>query len=185
MLRTIALLGVTLFAQAAHAETLYVSDKLWVNLRATADKDAPATKPVASGTALEVLERSDTHMRVREPDGGEGWIEARLLAAEPPARAQLAAVKMQLRETKTALAKAAEELAQLKAAPPRAAPEPPAPPTPVEAPTPPSAEPEDPPLPLYLWLLISFAMLGVGFFAGIWWLRETYRKRLGGMHLRI
>lgn len=182
MLRTIALLGVTLFAQAAHAETLYVTDKLWVNLRATAEKDAPATKPVASGTALEVLERSDTHMRVREPEGGEGWIEARLLAAELPARAQLVAAQMQLREAKIALTRVADELAQLKAAPPRATPEPP-PPIPAAAPPPP--EPEDPPIPLYLWLFISFAMLGVGFFAGMWWLRETYRKRLGGMYLRI
>ena len=36
-----------------------------------------------------------------------------------------------------------------------------------------------------LWIGISFAMLVVGFFSGIAWLRERYRKRLGGMHLRV
>ena len=37
----------------------------------------------------------------------------------------------------------------------------------------------------YLWLGISFAMLGIGFVAGVKWLRESIRKRSGGMYLRI
>lgn len=37
----------------------------------------------------------------------------------------------------------------------------------------------------WLWLLFSFAMLVVGFWAGMAWLREHNRKKLGGMHLRI
>jgi hypothetical protein len=37
----------------------------------------------------------------------------------------------------------------------------------------------------YLWLGISFAMLGIGFAAGVKWLRESIRKRSGGMYLRI
>ncbi len=36
-----------------------------------------------------------------------------------------------------------------------------------------------------LWIGISFAMLVVGFISGVTWLRERYRKRLGGMHLRV
>ncbi len=37
----------------------------------------------------------------------------------------------------------------------------------------------------WLWLLVSFAMLIIGFWAGVAWLREHNRKKLGGMHLRI
>lgn len=37
----------------------------------------------------------------------------------------------------------------------------------------------------WLWLLFSFAMLIIGFWAGAAWLRERNRKKLGGMHLRI
>ena len=37
----------------------------------------------------------------------------------------------------------------------------------------------------WLWLLISFAMLGIGFWAGVAWLQRRHRKRLGGMHLRV
>jgi hypothetical protein len=35
------------------------------------------------------------------------------------------------------------------------------------------------------WLLVSFAMLGIGFFAGVRWLRERIRRRSGGMYLRV
>ncbi|GMQ90905.1 MAG: hypothetical protein BMS9Abin11_0210 [Gammaproteobacteria bacterium] len=37
----------------------------------------------------------------------------------------------------------------------------------------------------WLWLLFSFAMLIIGFWAGVVWLREHNRKKLGGMHLRV
>ena len=37
----------------------------------------------------------------------------------------------------------------------------------------------------YGWLALSFAMLILGFVAGIVWLRERNRKKLGGMYLRI
>jgi hypothetical protein len=37
----------------------------------------------------------------------------------------------------------------------------------------------------YLWLGISFAMLVIGFAAGVRWLRESIRKRSGGMYLRV
>lgn len=37
----------------------------------------------------------------------------------------------------------------------------------------------------YGWLALSFAMLILGFVAGVVWLRERNRKKLGGMYLRI
>lgn len=37
----------------------------------------------------------------------------------------------------------------------------------------------------YGWLALSFAMLIIGFIAGVVWLRERNRRKLGGMYLRI
>lgn len=37
----------------------------------------------------------------------------------------------------------------------------------------------------WLWFLIAFAMLVTGFIAGVAWLRELNRKKMGGMYLRI
>ncbi|MDX1488157.1 MAG: hypothetical protein R3268_08160, partial [Acidiferrobacterales bacterium] len=37
----------------------------------------------------------------------------------------------------------------------------------------------------FLWLGISFAMLVVGLALGAVWWRERYRRKLGGMYLRL
>ena len=60
---------------------------------------------------------------------------------------------------------------------------PPAPP-PSPAIAPPSDGGESPYV-VAAWLGLSFAMLVIGFFAGMTWLRETNRRKLGGMYLRI
>src|SRR5437868_55182 len=79
-----------LFAAAsAQAESLYVIDRLSVPLRAAFTDGAPVVKNVDSGAALEVLERADKFVRVRDAQGAEGWIEARLLTNAAPARGQL------------------------------------------------------------------------------------------------
>lgn len=174
----IAGVALSMAVQAAGAETLYITDKLFVSLRAAPEKDAAPSKTLASGTALEVLERNELGIRVRESGGGEGWVDARYLVAEPPARLQLARVQAQLKEKEAALARVTEELTALKAAPPPAA-------APVPPPLPVAPEQTDSATPWWPWLAVSFAMLGIGFFAGMWWLRETYRRRMGGMYLRI
>lgn len=37
----------------------------------------------------------------------------------------------------------------------------------------------------FLWLGIAFAMLVIGFIGGIVWVKESIRRRMGGMYLRI
>jgi SH3 domain protein len=60
----------------------------------------------------------------------------------------------------------------------------------------PAADPETPPVSVAQetgssgwfslgWMAFSFAMLVVGFFAGVVWLRESNRRKMGGMYLRI
>ncbi len=190
----------------AQAETLYVAERMLVGLRAEAVDTSPVVKSVESGKPLEVLQRQDRFVQVRDPQGAEGWIDARYLTPDPPARAQLANLQDQLNQSqaqaaeaktqlKKAQATAAEQAAKIKEleqaakdAAEKAAVPPPA--NPVSAPvvvTPPVGKsPEEGGFTFsYLWLGISFAMLGIGFGAGVKWLRESIRKRSGGMYLRV
>lgn len=190
----------------ARAETLYVAERMLVSLRAEAADTAPVVKSVESGKPLEVLQRQDQFVQVRDPQGTEGWIEARYLSPDPPARLQLAKLQEDLNKSraqtteanaqlKKAQAAAAEQAAKIKeleqvareAAEKAAAAPPPPAPMPVEPPAPPVGKtPEDTGFTFsYLWLGISFAMLVIGFGAGVKWVRESIRKRSGGMYLRI
>jgi len=194
---------------AAVAETAYVTDRVEARLLSGFVEGASPVKTVESGTALEVLERYGNQARVRDPEGAEGWIEARLLTHQPSAREQLKAMKSELERTRAQVVKlqtqvdaarapdpAAKrleaelagvraELAQaqdaLKEAQTRAAEPPPAPPPP---PAPASGEEAGGGF-SFLWAAISFAMLLVGFVGGRVWVREAIRRRMGGMYLRI
>jgi hypothetical protein len=182
---------------AAQAETVYVAERIRIGLRAEVVETSGVVKTVETGTPLEVIERFDKLARVRDPQGTEGWIEARYLSPDPPARLQLtslqedlaksrtqaAAAQAQLKKAQSTLAEQAEKIKELeKNAADRPAPAPvaikaPPPVTPAVANTGSGFS--------YLWLGISFAMLGIGFAAGVRWLRESIRKRSGGMYLRV
>ncbi len=97
-----AWLGMT----AAVAETLYVTDTLRVGVRPEPSARVAPTHVVTTGAALEVLERQDGYLRIRTPEGIEGWIKAVYAAKSPPARQQLAT----LREQHEALEKRFKEL---------------------------------------------------------------------------
>jgi hypothetical protein len=199
-LRVIAVVVLLGIFSAVQAETVYVAERVHIGLRAEVVETSAVVKTVETGTPLEVVERFDKLVRVRDPQGTEGWIEARYLSPDPPARLQLARLQQdlaksraqaveaqaQLKKAQSALAEQAEKITELeKHAADRPAPAPvapvavkaPPPVTPVAANTGSGFS--------YLWLGISFAMLGIGFAAGVRWLRESIRKRSGGMYLRV
>lgn len=188
MKRTIGLLIFTV-ALPAYAETMYVSERLPTTLRAALADGSPIVKTVEGGTSLEVLERADHLARVRDAQGAEGWIEMRLLVATAPARVQLERAQTALTKARTDLAAAQTQIGQLEAKlsqtaasttqPLSAEPAEPAPPVAIQAP---SVDDEEFP---WGWLVLAFAMLWLGFGAGIVWLRERHRKKLGGMYLRV
>jgi hypothetical protein len=148
---------------AAAAETVYVIDKLQVVLRA--ERDGAGVKPLETGAALEVLQRDERFVRVRDKAGAEGWIEARYVSPELPARAQLAKLQEELNKTRA-------QLAEAQAKPDRV--------TPTTASDSGIENALD-----YIWLLVGLGLLVVGFAAGILWHRESIRRRMGGMYLRI
>ena len=201
VLLILAMLG--LFS-SARAETVYVAERLRIGMRAEVAETSPVVKTVETGAPLEVIERAENFVHVRDPQGVVGWIEARYLSPELPARSQLvklqedlarsrsqtAEAQAQLKKAQTAAAEQAatiksleQEAADKPALPPSATPVPISPP--VAAPPVGKTSKDAGFIFSYLWLGISFAMLGIGFAAGVKWLRESIRKRSGGMYLRI
>jgi len=199
-MRAALLLALLAVSGTALAETVYVIDRVVVGLRAEPTEGAPAVKSVDTGTALEVLERHDTLVHVREPQGAEGWIDARYVSAQAPVRAmvpalqaevgrlraQLAKLQAQpgdapsaaalqkleteLNSTRTLLAQAQAQLKDARREPAAQAP----------------VEPHETSSGFsFGWLLLGFAMLGLGFVVGVVWVRESIRRRMGGMYLRI
>lgn len=183
---------------SAYAETAYVTDRLTVNLRSTATEVGITVKSLDAGAALEVLERAGLYARVRDKQGVEGWIEARHLGAEPPARAQLAKLQdelvkararlsetqAQLKKTETALAQESarvKELARNGANIPTLS----VPPSIAAVAAAPANGTEGDSGSLLAWFGVSFAMLVLGFIGGALWLRESIRRRSGGMYLRV
>lgn len=204
-LRILAALAMIAVVSVARAETLYVAERLLVALRAEAGDTGPTVKTVETGAPLEVLERQDRFVHVRDQQGTDGWVEARYLTTDPPARLQLAALQQELTKSraqttdaqaqlKKAQAAVAEQSAKIieleKNVAEKAAAPPPVVPAPAPAPVV-TAKPDTKPAVgqdfqfSFVWLAISFAMLGIGFAAGILWLRESIRRRSGGMYLRV
>lgn len=198
---------------AAAAETVYVTDQVTIGLRTAVAPDAAVVKSVSTGAALEVLERRGSLAKVRDHDGAEGWIETAVLLPQPPAALQLKALQAELGRARARLVRVQAELDQGRAASPPAAeleqlrnelaaarrrvaqtegelqrkeqelgdaagPL-------AEAAPPSSADPSPDPGFRFLWLGIAFAMLVLGFVGGIVWVKESIRRRMGGMYLRI
>ncbi len=200
--RTLLVLAMLGIFTSARAETLYVAERMRIGLRAEATETGAVVKTVETGAPLEVIERTENFVHVRDPQGTVGWAEARYLTPELPARLQLNKLQEDLAKSrsqtaeaqaqlKKAQAAAAEQAATIKTLEKEAADKPAMPPAATPAPPPVAPPPVGKTskdagfIFSYLWLGISFAMLGIGFAAGVKWLRESIRKRSGGMYLRI
>lgn len=193
-------MALLLLSGSAMAETAYVSDRLSVPLRWAQGEAAPLVKQLEAGTPLEVLERAGAFVRVKDKQGAEGWLEARQVSSDAPARGQLARASDEIKQLRTQLASAdaelkkaraalAEESAKIKTLETRMAA-----PAPLPAATAPTASISAPPGGsaaaaqaggTWGWVLGGFAMLGIGFVAGMLWLRESIKRRSGGMYIKV
>lgn len=177
------------------AETVYVTDRISVILRSAPGPEGVALKSLTSGAPLEVLERNGKLARVRDADRIEGWVETWALSSEAAARSQLDSLRAELATTRTALAaaRAAEATARTAADAARAAAAAGVEPAPTAQAAPQSPPPPPPPAAAPTgggffspaWLAISLTALIVGIVVGRIWLRESIRRRSGGMYLRV
>jgi len=185
--RLMIVLALLCLPALAQAETVYVKERQTVALRDGVTPEAQSLKNVATGVSLEVVERTPTHIKVRLDDGTEGWISAALLTNDKPTAFKILAAETKQKQAESEAAKLKAEVAKLQARlnqqqqQQSEAAEKPAPAAPETSPTVASK-----PFSLDLiWIAISFAMLGIGFVAGVAWLRERTRRKLGGMHIRV
>ena len=99
----------------AHAEPLYISDKLVVNVYAEANPDSSKVATLDSGDALDAIEKVESYTHVRLADNREGWIKSSYLTAQAPAIVRLKELEKE-RGNSTAVpsAQSINEIKQLK-----------------------------------------------------------------------
>lgn len=87
-------------AANAAAETLYVSDRLEIQMRTGKGTQFRILRMLPSGTPLEILEvdQENGYSRVRAPGGVEGWVLNRYLMKGQAARDRLASAEKKLAE---------------------------------------------------------------------------------------
>lgn len=99
-------------AASAQAKTVYVDDTLFAPIRSGEGTQYRILHSgVRSGTALELLETSDSgYSRVRTPDGIEGWIVTRYITETPIARQRLDQANRQLEQARNELGEVKAQL---------------------------------------------------------------------------
>lgn len=88
-------------AGSAFADVVYITDQLWVRLRATPTEDARTIHAgLPSGTELELLghDLESGFSHVRMSDGREGWIPTQYLVTKPIAKDRLDVAERKLAE---------------------------------------------------------------------------------------
>ncbi|MHB8346333.1 MAG: hypothetical protein ACYDHM_03955 [Acidiferrobacterales bacterium] len=191
--------ALALLPMTAFADQVFITDRFEVPMRSAQASGAPLVKNLVSGTVLDLLAQDGSSVFVRDPQGSEGWVDAAAITRNAPATVQLHALRVQqialqarLANAQAALAREtarATGLANRQHVPMVTHAARPLSPLPLPA-TAAAAAPlkalSGARLPAILsWVALSAAMLTVGFFAGIIWLRQANRRKLGGMHLRI
>jgi SH3 domain protein len=76
-------------SEMASAESLYVADKLVLNVYSEANQGGSRIATIETGDAVEELERVENSVHVRLADGREGWVGANYLSTQPPAIVRL------------------------------------------------------------------------------------------------
>ncbi|GMQ90045.1 MAG: hypothetical protein BMS9Abin10_0389 [Gammaproteobacteria bacterium] len=116
-MRAVYLLLASLLAApaAALAETAYVSDKVFIDVRGGPNYENPVVHKMLAGTTLEVLDKVGDFTRIRDGNGREGWIENRELTAEVPARLRYATLERELAGVRAELARTQEQLGKTQA----------------------------------------------------------------------
>ncbi len=99
---------------ASAAETMYVSDELFINMRSGKGNGFKIIKIIKSGTPLTVLEKDSGYTRALTPQGVEGWVLSRFLSKTPAAKNLVAKAQKDVAEMKQKYEVMKSELENLK-----------------------------------------------------------------------
>lgn len=179
-------------ALAGEADVVYVTDELRLGLYRTEETSGRTLKTLVSGARMEVLERALMSIRIRTEDGDEGWVKTAYIVTTEPARRRVATLEALQAETAGTLADRETELAAVR----------------VDAESVnaqlaeaqlgivelPELKAENESLkaalndggvrvPLVWLLIVAFASLLLGAFAGYSWLDRKIRRKFGGIRV--
>lgn len=114
-MRQIWLLALLMTISApSFAENKYVIDTLYISLREGPSDGSRALRTLKSGTSLEMMDEQggDDFIKVRTPDGLQGWVKSKFLTGEPVASARLQVLEGQVQFLKKENAQLNEALKQ-------------------------------------------------------------------------
>lgn len=83
--RFAALSLVALAFAPAHAEPMFVIDKVLINVYTEPNQDARRVATLETGDTVEAIDELDPYVQVRLPDGREGWVRGNYLSKQAPA----------------------------------------------------------------------------------------------------
>jgi len=105
-----------LFCGEGHglAQTMYVTDRLYLSLRSAPDPELPALVLLPSDTKVEVLATEDKWAQVKLEDGRTGWVMKRYLVKDLPKSLVIEELKRQVENRSVILEKLEEENRSIK-----------------------------------------------------------------------
>lgn len=115
LLGVFLLIGPLMAAAQEEVTVRYVSDEISVTLRKGEGMAAEVDSLLKAGTRVELLENgSEGYARVKVSPGREGWVLAKYLTPELPAREQLESMSAKFAESQAAVAQLEAQLSELK-----------------------------------------------------------------------
>lgn len=158
---TALLLCLLLPLHSAAADTLYVTDRLAAELYPAPRAAGKPLRLLPTGTTLHALTRQGDFVRVRTPDGNEGWIQQQQLQEDMPAQVLLLSLAQQHERTAKELDITRRQLAEQT-----------------------RAAQQNHQVSRSWWMFFAVLVsLVTGFILGIMWLDWRIRERHGGFRL--
>jgi len=96
------------------AETMYVTDRLYLSLRHAPDQELPALTLLPSDTKVEVLATQGQWAQVTLTDGQSGWVMKRFLVNEVPKSTIIEELEQKMANKEAMLEKLESEIVSLK-----------------------------------------------------------------------
>jgi SH3 domain protein len=84
MLALVLILGSTIMSVSVQADMRYVSDVLVVSVRDGQTNDSNILGYLKSADSVEVLEEDGQYLKIRTPDGLEGWVQKKYIVTDMP-----------------------------------------------------------------------------------------------------
>jgi len=93
---------------------MYVTDRILLGVHQQPSENSPIVTSIPSGTAVSILQRQDSFVRVSLSDGKEGWVIETYLRKDKPATAELDAALIKLQKEQETSQKLSADLSKLE-----------------------------------------------------------------------